>query len=112
MEEFILTDKPNLESARKDVGTDGSPYNIGKDSDDTTRVSEWAWAYALMEWNEGDTITEAELNEAISVAVTQQLLDHMIDEGLIEAVMPNNDDGDVGYRLTPLGRVEGAKLIR
>ena len=106
---FTVTQKPSFMNSPKNEGTDGLPFNVFEDSD-SNRVSKWAAAYAFQQWNLGDEVSFEELEEQLSIAHTQQLLDALIEKGYMEALMPEDMSSEVTYRLTSYGKEHMKKL--
>lgn len=101
-EVYIIEEKYNLGTSPKDVDVEGNPYDILLQIDDRETVSEWAVAYAMLPYNQGDSVPCKEFDEGLQVAVLQQYMDRMVDLGYMEAVFDEKNT-DVGYRMTPAG---------
>jgi hypothetical protein len=104
VEVYVIEEKYNLETSAKDVDTNGDPYDILLQIDDHGTVSNWAVAYAMAPYSEGESVPCMEFDERLQVAVLQQYMDRMVELGYMEAVL-QEDGEDVGYRMTPKGEL-------
>jgi hypothetical protein len=102
VEVYVIEEKYNLEASRKDVDTDGNPYDILLQIDDSQSVSNWAIAYAMMPYRLGDRVPVMEFDNRLQVAVLQQYMDRMVELGYMVAVFDEKNT-DMGYRMTPKG---------
>jgi len=90
-----------LETARKDVCYDtGEPFD--PDSDD---FSEWMIAHALAQYNIGDNVSSEDFNTKLHEARTQQILDDMVESGLI-VMSWDPETGEPVYSISELGKTE------
>ena len=104
VETYIIEEKYSLETSEKDVDTAGDPYDILLDVDDGSRVSNWAVAFAMAPYKQGQSVPVQEFDERLQVAVLQQYMDRMVELGYMEAVL-DEDASDLGYRMTPKGEL-------
>lgn len=99
---MIITGHINIETARKDTDLNGNPLEDGM-------VSEWAMAITLARYKIGEEVEQEELERQLEFARTQQILDKMIEDGLIDQVW-SEEKQDFAYKLTEKG-VKMAKDI-
>ena len=91
---FTIKEKHSISQSRKDVeyGT-GDPY----DPNNPDSISEWAVAVAFSHYSIGDVVDSEELEEKIQEAMALQVLNQMVDDGLI--VMSLGKDNEPVYSL-------------
>jgi hypothetical protein len=84
MDKFIVTKYHSLESASKILNSQGEPLR------DDNEPSEWAVAYALMQFDIGQEITEEDFCEKLNEAMIQQSLDSLVEDGRVEMLWDEN----------------------
>ena len=102
VQKYELTHKILLSEARRNIGTDGLPFDIAEEGVHSDRISEWAFAYATQQYKLGDEIDGEEIQQLLAEGVVQQMLDHLVDKGFADMVLMENGE-DVGYKITPQG---------
>lgn len=84
--------------ASKNINLNGGPYD--PDSDE---ISEWIWASVVYHFKDQESVSEEELADVLNQYTTQQLLDDMVDRGLLAASW-SEEQGEMVYSATDAGR--------
>jgi hypothetical protein len=92
MEKFIVTAYKSLTNASKVLNARGEPLQ------DENEPSEWAVAYALLQFDIGQEITVEEFEKALTEGMIQQALSSLVDEGRVE-MMWDEKRQDFVYKL-------------
>jgi hypothetical protein len=98
MDEYYTLESYKLPSeSSKDIDVEGNPY------DPSGNVpSEWAWASTVCYFKSGKKVLGIDIDEKVNEYMCQQLLDSMMDKGLMHSAW-DEEKGEIVYQATDKG---------
>ena len=81
--------------ASKTISIEGNPI----DKNDEDAISQWVWASVVYHFKDQESVSGEELDDAIHLFYTQQMLDSLTDKGLVEAIW-SEEKGEIVYAAT------------